>query len=385
MTLQPTADHRWAWPRLVAMRLFFDARFTRMTHHDGISRYGASLLTSLLELTAGTDVDVTAIIHDDRQLALLPEVESVKLNSPLSPAELWIGTKLNRLGADVVFSPMQVMGSWPRDYKLILTIHDLIYYSHPLPPRDLPAPVRGLWRLYHKAHWPQRLLLDRADAVAAVSETTARLLAEQDFTSRPVTVIRNAAVPPAEPPQRSSGHDARTLVYMGSFLPYKNVDTLVQALHWLPGWTLHLASGITAQIEARLRSLTPDCARVVFHRGISDADYQQLLDRATALVMPSLDEGFGLPVVEAMSRGVPVALSDIPVFHELADGVAEFFDPHDPEAVAAAVLRFADAKRWQDAAQAGRRQAETFSWERSAQQLLDLAHRLMNDKHAVQA
>lgn len=358
------------------MRLFFDARFTRMTRHDGISRYGAELLRALLELTAGTEVEVTAIIHDDRQLALLPEVPTVALNSPLSPAEAWIGTKLNRLGADVVFSPMQVMGSWPRRYRLILTIHDLIYYSHPQPPKDLPAPVRGIWRLYHQAHWPQRLLLDRADAVAAVSETTAGLLAEHGFTRRPVTVIRNAAAAPETLPERSSGHDARSLVYMGSFLPYKNVETLVQSLHWLPGWTLHLASRITPQLEARLRSITPDCARVVFHRGISDADYEQLLDSATALVMPSFEEGFGLPVVEAMSRGVPVALSDIPVFHELAAGVAEFFDPHDPEAMAAAILQLSHAERWQQAAAAGRAQALTFSWEHSAQKLVDLAREL---------
>ncbi len=98
------------------IRVFFDARFTRTTHHDGISRYGSCLLTALLEATAGTDIEVTAIISDEAQLGLLPECTWVKLNSPTSPAEVGIAKSLNDLGADVVFSTMQVMGSMGRRY-----------------------------------------------------------------------------------------------------------------------------------------------------------------------------------------------------------------------------------------------------------------------------
>ena len=101
--------------------------------------------------------------------------------------------QVKKLRPDLVFTPMQTMGSWGRDYKLLLTLHDLIYYEHRTPPRDLPAPVRLLWRLYHLAWWPQRMLLNRGDGVVTVSETTAGLIHEHHLTDRPVTVIPNAA------------------------------------------------------------------------------------------------------------------------------------------------------------------------------------------------
>ena len=364
------------------MKLFFDARFTRFERHDGISRYGSSLLEALIiEAAQHDDVQVTAIINDERQLNLLPACDHITLNSPLSPTEPFIARKLNDLGADVVFSTMQTMGSWGRNYKLILTLHDLIYYDHPEPPHNLPAVIRGAWRLYHKAYWPQRLMLNRADAVAAVSQTTADLIAQHHLTDKPVRVISNAATPLPELPQRTSGHNAKSLVYMGAFLPYKNAESLIRALEFLPGYTLHLASGIEPARETQLRALIPDNARVKFHRGITDEVYHQLLDQSTALVTASKAEGFGLPLVEAMMRGTPVAVSDLPIFHEIAGDTAQYFDPDSPESIAAAVMRLEDVTAWRTASQSGPSQAATFSWQKSAKALLELACELRNDGH----
>lgn len=352
--------------------VYFDARFTRTTHHDGISRYGSCLLAALLEAVADTDIEVTAIISDEAQLNLLPPCRWVKLNSPTSPAEPFIAAKLNALGADVVFSTMQVMGSTGRRYGLILTIHDLIYYSHPQPPGDLPLPVRWLWRAYHLSFTPQRLLLGRADAVAAVSETTKALIAAHSLTSKPVTVVSNAAEVAAADVRTVNRHDAKSLVYMGSFMPYKNVETLIRALEYLPGWTLHIASRIEGRREAQLRALIPDRAKVVFHRGVSEEEYAALLDSATALVTASREEGFGLPVIEAMAQGVPVAISDIPIFEEIAGSAAMYFDPEDPASVAAAVTELTDEKVWADRSSAGLEQSQSFGWEESAAALVGL-------------
>lgn len=358
--------------------VFFDARFTRTTAHDGISRYGSCLLTALLQATQGTSMTVTAIIHDEAQLALLPECDWVKLNDPTSPKELMIASKLNDLGADVVFSTMQVMGSTGRNYGLILTVHDLIYYSHPLPPGDLPAPIRLLWRLYHLSFVPQRLLLGRADAIAAVSETTKDLIAQHSLTTRPVRVVSNAAEVSVADPRERANHDSKTLVYMGSFLPYKNVETLIRALNHLPGWTLHIASRIEGRREAQLRSLIPDRARVVFHRGVTDEEYADLLDSATALVTASKEEGFGLPVIESMAQGIPVVISDIPIFHEIAADSAFYFDPDDPKSVAKSVRRLEDEDTWRAQSAASLEQSSTFDWNDSASELIEL----INEVHA---
>ncbi|MCU1433394.1 MAG: mannosyltransferase [Pseudarthrobacter sp.] len=350
------------------MKIVIDARFTRLDHHDGISRYGASLIAAAAKLA-----DVSMLISDTRQLPLLPDVPYTLINSPLSPLELFVARKINPLGADVVVCPMQTMGSWGRRYGLVLTLHDLIYYEHPAPPGFLPAPVRVLWRLYHKAFWPQRLLLNRADIVATISRTTEALMAKYRLTKRPVRIISNAPQPAQDPRDPSAGAD-QSLVYMGSFMPYKNVETMVAGMAGLPDFTLHLLSRITPERRAQLEIMVPAGATVVFHNGVTDDEYAVLLKRATALVSLSRAEGYGLPLVEAMSLGTPVIASDIPIFREVGGDAASYVEPDSATDFAAAVKTLRDNGHWQDVSRRSVARAAEFSWDESARQLVDVAH-----------
>lgn len=350
------------------MKILVDARFTRTDHHDGISRYGASLIAAAAKIA-----DVSMLISDPRQLALLPDVPYTLINSPLSPMELFVARTINPLGADVVVCPMQTMGSWGRKYGLVLTLHDLIYYVHPAPPGFLPAPVRLIWRLYHKAFWPQRLLLNRADIVATISRTTEALMAKYRLTSRPVRIISNAPQPDQEPRDPAAGAE-NTLIYMGSFMPYKNVETMVAGMAELPDFTLHLLSRITPQRRAELEIMIPPGAKVVFHNGVTDDEYATLLRRATALVSLSRAEGYGLPLVEAMALGTPVVASDIPIFREVGGHAASYVDPDSATGFASAVKKLRDDEHWQDASRRSVARAAEFSWDESARQLVDVAH-----------
>ncbi|QDG63412.1 glycosyltransferase family 1 protein [Pseudarthrobacter sp. NIBRBAC000502771] len=353
------------------MKIVIDARFTRTDHHDGISRYGASLIAATAKIA-----DVSMLVSDERQLALLPDVPYTLISSPLSPLELFVARKVNALGADVVVCPMQTMGTWGRKYGLILTLHDLIYYEHPAPPGFLPAPVRLLWRLYHKAFWPQRLLLDRADIVATISRTTEALMAKYRLTRRPVRIIANAPQPAQEPREPAAGAD-KTIIYMGSFMPYKNVETMVAGMAGLPGYTLHLLSRIAPQRRAELERIVPQGASVVFHDGVTDAEYDRLLRRATALVSLSRAEGYGLPLVEAMAVGTPVIASDIPIFREVGSDAAIYVDPESPAQFADAVGQLRDDGHWQDLSRRSLARAAGFSWDESARQLVDAAHEVV--------
>ena len=149
------------------------------------------------------------LVSDRRQLAQLPDLPYHLVSSPTSIREPLVALAVRRFAPDVVFSPMQTMGSWGRRYRLVLTLHDLIYYDHPTPPAEFAAPIRLLWRAYHLAWWPQRLLLNRADAVVTVSETTAELIAAHRLTDRPVTVVpergRSGAGRRAGPAHRGAG------------------------------------------------------------------------------------------------------------------------------------------------------------------------------------
>ncbi len=351
------------------MRVFVDARWTCTDHHNGVSRYGANLIAALNRLHP-----VTMLIHDRRQLRLLPpEVRAVRVNHPVSVRELLLARTLHRLGADVVFSPLQVIGGFRRRYKLLLTVHDLIYYRHPRPPDYLPPPVRWVWHLYHRMYWPQRVLLNRSDAVVTVSDTTKQLIAENRLTERPVTVVPNAPhrLPERGAPDEASG-GPRVLVYMGSFMPYKNAETLIAGMADLPGYELHLLSGISPEREHELRALLPPGSDVVFWRGIDDADYHRLLMRARALVTASTDEGFGLPLVEAMSAGTPVVCGDLQVFREVTGGHALFFDVGSPRCFAETVRQLENLRLRAELVESAREQSRNFSWEASARRLLDL-------------
>ena len=350
------------------MKIVIDARFTRTDHHDGISRYGASLIAAASNLA-----DVSMLISDIRQLELLPDVPYTLINSPLSPRELFVARTVNTLGADVVVCPMQTMGSWGRKYGLVLTLHDLIYYEHPAPPGFLPAPVRLLWRLYHKAFWPQRVLLNRADTVATISRTTEALIAKYRLTRRPVRIISNAPQPEQEPRDAAVGAEP-SIIYMGSFMPYKNVETMVAGMAGLPEYTLHLLSRITPQRRAELELLVPPGAKVVFHNGVTDAEYHAYLRTATALVSLSRAEGYGLPLVEAMALGTPVIASDIPIFREVGGDAAAYVDPESPEEFVQAVKKLQDAEHWREVSRRSVARAGHFSWDESARQLVDVTH-----------
>ncbi|MHA7269271.1 glycosyltransferase [Arthrobacter sp. HLT1-20] len=350
--------------------IVMDARFTRMDHHDGISRYGASLMAAVAPYAK-----VTMLIHDERQLALLPDLPWVRINSPLSPVELLVARQVNKLGADLVFCPMQTMGSWGRKYPLVLTLHDLIYYEHPAPPGFLPAPVRVLWRLYHKAYWPQRVLLNRANVVATISQTTLGLMHKHRLTKRPVRIIGNA--PQGErTPRDPAVAPEKSLAYMGSFMPYKNVETLIRGMAELPDFTLNLLSRITPDRRAELEALVPSGAKVVFHNGVTDAEYDELLLRTTALVTLSKAEGYGLPLVEAMALGTPVVVADTEIFREVGGTAAHYVPADSPAGFAAAVRSLDSHAAWSASSVASVAQAAAFSWDASAQELLAIAQEL---------
>lgn len=369
------------------LRLFMDARYTRTDFHDGISRYGASLIAAVAPLA-----EVTMIISDEAQLRMLPAgIPWVKASAPTSAAEPFLAYQLNPHRPDVVFSPMQTFGSAGRDYGLILTLHDLIYYQHRTPPRDLPEPVRLLWRLFHLAYWPQRLVLDRADAVATVSQTSRRLMRRHRLTSREIRVIGNAPQP-VQRPRDPEAAPQRSLVYMGSFMDYKNVQTLLRGMAQLPGYTLHLLSRLSSEREAELSRVVRESGvpadAVVWHRGVSDEEYVELVRGATALVTLSRSEGYGLPVAEAMAQGTPVVLSDLEIFREIggADGQAARFVPLGPptpdeetrvgKAWAQRVRELEDPQVFADASRAAVRQAAAFSWDRSARDLVRWAEEI---------
>lgn len=353
------------------MKLIFDARYIRVDHHDGISRFSSELFAALSKLT-----DLTALISDKNQLLLLPPgAKFIMGNDPTNAVqELLLPFQLNRVGATHVFSPMQTMGSWGRRYKLILTLHDLIYYSHPKAPGFLSLPVRIAWRIYHLSYFGARVLLNRADAVATVSNTSKVLIESKRLTKKSVFVLYNAAGSNSDFSEQTRDHHTasnKRLIYMGSFMPYKNVEALVLALEYLQGFELVLLSKISDSRRAQLSELAgKNQDRVIFRNGVSEQDYAKELHSAYALVSASKDEGFGIPLVEAMQAGLPLVLSSIPIFREVAADAALFFDPENPADIAQKVKTLEPDENWKKYSELSSARSSHFSWSHSAAALL---------------
>jgi len=349
------------------MKLFFDARFIRTDFHDGISRYSTELGNALAKLTK-----VTFIICNEAQLDFLPKkAKFILIHSPVSIKEPFTSLILNKYNPDIVFSPMQVMGTVGRKFKLILTSHDMIFYHYNVAPIGQPFLLRVGWKAYHATKVPERIALNGADLVATVSKAMRAEFEDAKLTKRPIIVVPNA-------PQKleklidkqPAGLKPRHLIYMGSLMEYKNVETLIKGLKYLPGYTLHILSKSAPERVEELKLLIPKKANVIFHNGVTDERYAELLARRAALVSASLDEGFGIPAVEALAMGVPAILSNIPVFHEVAGDGALYFEPLDPKDFARKVKEL-DSKSIRDQLISdGKKHVARFTWKKSAQTLL---------------
>jgi len=344
---------------------FFDARFIRVGHHDGISRFAANLCSELSKTR-----DFKVIVNDVQQLEHLPKgIAHILECAPTSIRELNLARRLNRRGATLVYSPMQTTGSLGKKFKLVLTLHDLIYYRHPKPPSEFNFLVRALWRIYHLSFVPARLMLSRADGLVTISDTSLKLIKDARLFEGEIAVVYNAAEAGRDSAKQAKpSAPSHRLVYMGSFMDYKNVETLIIGSAKLPEFELHLLSRIALERRTQLQQLADaHGASVVFHNGVSDDEYQEILDSAYALVTASKDEGFGIPVIEAMSRATPVVCSDIDIFREIGGLAATFFAAQDSNAFAEAV-RSLEAN-WAKKSELSLENVKRFDWKKSAETL----------------
>jgi glycosyltransferase involved in cell wall biosynthesis len=193
---------------------------------------------------------------------------------------------------------------------------------------------------------------------------------QHHLTRKPIAIVYNAPEK-VDKVQARSMTSTKNLIYIGSFMPYKNVETLIKGSGIAPEFTLHLLSKISEQRKSTLQKLAElNCANVVFHNGVSDMEYRELLLSAFALVSASKDEGFGIPLVEAMQLGTPVVVSELDIFKEVADSAGTYFDADTPESLAKALKSLEDASQWKQMSALSVNQADKFDWDKSAEALL---------------
>lgn len=164
------------------------------------------------------------------------------------------------------------------------------------------------------------------------------------------------------------------VLFIGTLEPRKNLKRLLQAWKQLPGQTRGehrlIVAGVKGWMAEQLKAEADDSVRFVGH--LSDQELKSYLDGATCFVYPSLYEGFGLPVIEAMAAGIPVLTSNVGATEEIAHGAALLVDPVSVSAIESGLRRLLtepDLRR--KLSEVGRSRSQNFSWARTAELTLE--------------
>ncbi|MEL7727911.1 glycosyltransferase family 1 protein [Citromicrobium bathyomarinum] len=290
------------------------------------------------------------------------------------PTSMWrLPQRVDLRDVDLFHAPSNIL---PHGLAMpcVTTIHDLMWLDHP----QWCNP--GLWGQVERRFYRHGIghALRHSNAILAVSDATrdaiiARdsALAERTVTARP-GVSEDFAPRPADPARlaRRGLREAGYILTVGQFAPYKNHDNALRgfARAFADRGDIVLVlvqrrgSGSTGL--ARLAASLGVADRVRFLPPMDDSELAALYHGALALLHPSLCEGFGLPLVEAMASGCPVVTSDLSAMPEVTGGAALLVDPGDTGAIAAALHRVVeDQKLAADLKDRGLKRAQDLRWE----------------------
>lgn len=360
---------------------------------DGIGRYLRSLLPRCMRL-AGDDAHWTLLGRADHPPAAgWPERTLWRgdrlpagIGRPLSllSSQPWW---LRSLQPDLLFGPAHRLPlAIPAGTARVLTVHDLCWV-------DDPGSMRAITRRLDAWFMPRAIAA--ADRIIAVSEFTANRIRDcfPQAAPRVVTIPEAAETLPA--PAAASALErwnvrAPYALFVGTLQPRKNLDRLLQAFAALPG-ELREATQLVVigapgwggvNLDERTRELGI-ATRVVHLPAVDDAALSTLLAHARLLALPSLYEGFGLPLLEAMSQGTPVLASSTSAMPEVAGAAGLLVDPLQVNAISGALQRLLldDALHARLAA-AARPQAALFSWERAAAATLAVFREALAERSA---
>ncbi len=350
------------------MRIVLDAR-TATDHFPGIGRYVVNLSQALTEIAPDLGL---ALLHDPSAAATrltLPDLPRIACSiSPFSIQQQWIVPGiLRRARAKLYHSPYYLMPYLPGVPSLV-TCYDLIPLVYP---EYYTATQRLMYRLAHI------LALRAARVILAISQATQSdlvrafhvdpqrihvtpLAADATFAPRSAAQIAAARSKYALPEQYA--------LYLGINKPHKNLPRLVEA------WRLsNIKLVIAGQWDERYpeaRQLAEELGldQIVFAGPVEEADLPALYSGATLFVFPSLYEGFGLPVLEAMACGTPVVCSNTSSLPEVAGDAALQVNPLGVDTLAEAIGRaLINDELRRNLREKGLAQAAKFSWEQTAQ------------------
>lgn len=363
-----------------SLRIGIDASRVAVTGRTGTERYSYELLAALARIDRRNDywLYCNGLPRDLPPLGVNFRLRNLPWPRIWTHLRLGPAACVDRL--DTLFIPAHVV-PLVHPPRCVVTLHDLGYLAFPQ-----AHTARRRLELHLTTLWSTRA----AQRIIAISQATKDdLVRHYGVAPARITVVHHGVTPefaPVEPQQCTAGAarygiDGPYLLYVGTIQPRKNLQRLIEAFAQIvsaaepaqPGLQLVIAGKrgwLSEPIERRAVELGL-AGRVRFTGYVADADLPALLSGALAFAFPSLYEGFGLPILEAMACGAPVLTSTSSALPEVAGDAALLVDPRDTAAIARGLLQLATGADLRAELRArGFARATQFSWEHCAQQTL---------------
>lgn len=267
----------------------------------------------------------------------------------------------DRLDADLIHSTA-TLGPAHSRVPAVLTMHDMLYFSHP---QYMSTPL-----FTEPVKLMEKLAARNASWVLTVSEYSKQeIIKYLKFPPERLQVTLSAGSTPELSNHISPRRDD-VIIAIGNRRPHKNFEGLVRAMALVPEGMRPTLIVTGSRGDDPLRPVVDELGLepwVQLKSWVSDEELDEMYATATAIVIPSFAEGFGLPILEAMGAGLPVLTSDLSVLREVAGDAAVYFDPSDTSTIADAVTRVVSNPDLRiQLEQAGKDQARKFTWQKTA-------------------
>ena len=365
------------------MRVGLNARVLSKPDPTGVARYTRHLLSELAVLRNGREELEYSLFGVGSVPDMLEGSDGIESAGEPSPthsgfrAHLWEQFRLPRAvnGTDIdVFHTPAGQPPLLARVPLVTTIHDVSPIVHP---EWFSRQYAALYRVLTP------LAVRASDRIVTPSE----FARDEILDAYPSAAGKTVAISNGATPRQGSGtpidglNSDDFLLFVGSSNPRKNVATLLQAYR---RYRLSASDPLPLALAGPDRDVFASTDRPavegVHALGfVSDGELTWLYDNARAFVFPSLYEGFGLPILEAMSAGTPVVTSNRGAMAEVAGDAAHLVDPTDPDALAEGLHQILDDGEYADAlCEAGQGRAGEFTWERTARETFDVYREVAN-------
>lgn len=332
--------------------LGIDASRSSREHPTGVERYSTEIIQALLPLLKDFEVR----LYTPRPLSIFPR----KLQRVLRARRLWSLLRLSwemlKNKPDILFVPAHVLPFFaPR--RSFVTLHDVAF-------RKIPSAYG--WRARWYLNWSTRRAVKKCEKVFVPSEAV-RADLERFYHAKNVLVIPHG--PLALKPVKAQRSTSPQFFFIGRLEPKKNISTLLDA------WRIYSQDNVGRLILAgnavpgyRL----PDVENVERLGYVTEEEASRLFYSSTAMVFPSLEEGFGFPLLQAFQARCPVICSDLPVLREVGGEAALYVDPLDSAGFAQALKQVAsDAALRERLVREGQARLTKSSWKQAARAVVE--------------